>query len=456
MNPQLLVDIFVILAIIGVLIYFIRKFDKFVISYGPEVLTTLGILGCFFGVVLALWNLDTKDIIGSMPNLLGGIRTAFISSICGVLGAIIIRAIHRFKKFDSETGAAMTDNSMAQESVNILRSLKDGLIGSEKDALLSHFKLMRQEQLDGQKNLFLYLSDVFKDQKESNDSLIKAFNNFAEEMTKNNQEAIINALKQVIEDFNTNLTTQFGENFKALNEAVGKLVTWQNQYKEELEIIKIAQTSAANDMRVATNAMSVFVSNSEQFSIIAKDLSDQMHFLSNSRDVLIAQQESLAILLNNLSKVTPEFSEKANQMLDSINRGMAQINNEAQSLIASIKQAAESHRVDLKKSITDSSAAINSDIKGVLEKVATQISSLNTEFGEFIKSAQNKTSTSLNEGLETIKKGVIALDTGMQTQLNNALDGLARQLGSLSNKFAQDYSPITDRLREILKIGEEV
>ena len=62
--------------------------------------------------------------------------------------------------------------------------------------------------------------------------LIKEFKDFAEHMVENNQKAIIEALENVIKDFNEKLTEQFGENFKQLNEAVEKLVDWQDRYKE--------------------------------------------------------------------------------------------------------------------------------------------------------------------------------------------------------------------------------
>ena len=38
---------------------------------------------------------------------------------------------------------------------------------------------------------------------------------------------LIEALKEVIRDFNKNLNEQFGENFKQLNEAVERTVVWQ-------------------------------------------------------------------------------------------------------------------------------------------------------------------------------------------------------------------------------------
>ena len=59
--------------------------------------------------------------------------------------------------------------------------------------------------------------------------------NFAELLSKSATETVIEALKVVIQDFNKNLTEQFGDNFKRLDESVQKLVTWQQQYMVQLD-----------------------------------------------------------------------------------------------------------------------------------------------------------------------------------------------------------------------------
>jgi translation initiation factor 2 alpha subunit (eIF-2alpha) len=51
-------------------------------------------------------------------------------------------------------------------------------------------------------------------------------------------EEIIKALQDVIKDFNNNLTEQFGDNFKQLNEAVLKMIEWQSTYKNESLLLK--------------------------------------------------------------------------------------------------------------------------------------------------------------------------------------------------------------------------
>lgn len=44
----------------------------------------LGILGTFTGIIIGLLNFDTESIDTSIPVLLDGLKTAFITSIVGM------------------------------------------------------------------------------------------------------------------------------------------------------------------------------------------------------------------------------------------------------------------------------------------------------------------------------------------------------------------------------------
>jgi len=51
---------------------------------------------------------------------------------------------------------------------------------------------------------------------------------------------------------------------------------------------------------------------------------------------------------------------------------------------------------------------------------------------------------------------VLALDKGLQKELNDALEALAGQLAALSNRFVEDYLPLTERLREVVQMARKI
>src|SRR6056297_2826845 len=63
------------------------------VQYAPNLLTSLGILGTFVGIVIGLLGFDTADIDGSIGPLLAGLKTAFITSLAGMFMAIVFKIL---------------------------------------------------------------------------------------------------------------------------------------------------------------------------------------------------------------------------------------------------------------------------------------------------------------------------------------------------------------------------
>jgi uncharacterized membrane protein YjfL (UPF0719 family)/ABC-type transporter Mla subunit MlaD len=401
---------FFVLLIIGVTFYLGHiKYTRFSIAHGPEILTTLGIAGCFLGIALGLLNFDSNNVQLSIPSLLSGVKTAFWSSIAGVFGALYIKYRHYTKKLPASVNEEENKAASIEDIVSVMTSLKNGLVGDEQGTLLSQMKLQRQESGDKM------------------DSLIAEFKNFAAHMVENNQKAIIEALKEVIKDFNEQLTEQFGENFKNLNAAVEKLVVWQQQYKEELDLIQKSQKQTSEDLSSVANNFKMLVQEAEKFTEISNSLHKQLELMEVQKETLYEQQKSFAEVLATMKDVTPEFSSKVDAMLKEINSGLANIQSEIASSVKNFGVQLQSSNAEMKTLLTDT-----------------------------IKKSQEDVSSSLKDQVATIKEGVITLDKVMQKELNDAIESMGRQLASLSTKFVDDYGPLTDRLREVVQLSRKI
>lgn len=98
-----------------------------------------------------------------------------------------------------------------------------GLSGNEEGSLVAQVKLLRNEINDASRAQLSHHTEF-------SNKLWEQLKQFADLMAKGATEQIIDALKQVIIDFNNNLTEQFGENFKALdasvkNLSIGRIIT---------------------------------------------------------------------------------------------------------------------------------------------------------------------------------------------------------------------------------------
>ena len=53
----------------------------------------LGIFGTFLGILIGLLQFNPSDISSSVPSLLGGMRIAFITSVTGLFGYIVVNVL---------------------------------------------------------------------------------------------------------------------------------------------------------------------------------------------------------------------------------------------------------------------------------------------------------------------------------------------------------------------------
>lgn len=451
------------IAILCATAYFLFwKFDRFAKTYAPEILTTMGIVGCFSCIAWALLHFNSDNLSGSIPKLLDGIKTAFCSSFIGVTGALLIRLRHLREKGSINQTNEVADQNFTADLAKEISNLRKTLSGDEEGSLIFQVKMLRQDSNDQQKKLQ------------------ESFDNFAKHMIENNQKALIEALKEVIKDFNQNLTDQFGENFKQLNSAVEKLVTWQQQYKEELDVIKQYQSQFAGDMKQASEAFSTVVGHAQQFTDIARNLKQLLESMDKQKDVLFIQEKALSELLSTMKDHIPDFSENTQKMILAISDGVKQVQSETVKVISDYSTEIKTINTEMKNTLTDVIKQTQSSfVNGVQDStkiIQESVMELQIQTGEVIKNhgaqlqstqaemknvlvdgitkSQQELTAGLQENAKIIKEGVLALDKELEKGLTDSLTSLGKQLASLSEKFVHDYMPLTERLREIVRLAK--
>ena len=393
------VTVFFMVGILIATAYFlIFKYDRYAIIHGPEILTTMGIFGCFVGIALALLNFDPKDVTNSVPQLLNGVKTAFWASVCGIFGALAIKCRQRFGAAPPQSSGDELRSASLEDVVSAISHLRKTIAGESDSSLISQIKLMRQEQNDNSLNLR------------------KSLDEFAEKVSELGSKALIEALEKVIRDFNTQLNEQFGENFKQLNLAVEKLVIWQQQYKDELDRLQKLQKESADNLKISADSFSTVVQKAEAYTDSAVKLEEMLSQFKSQYSVMLQAQESLSKVLIDMKSVEPSFSAKL------------------EDLTLTFKNSTTSIADETKKQIQTFGEILNKTVPEIQNKINEQI--INTN--------------------EQLKKNFDELDKNLEAELEKALVGLGQQLASLSEKFVQDYTPLTERLREVVNMTKGV
>ena len=407
----------------------------------PNYLISLGILGTFAGIFWGLMHFDANNPTDSVPNLIGGMRFAFGSSVAGMVFALLIKRKYIKEKIKQEINEKDTEKDVF-EIENVLKAIleiRSSLIGGE-DSLLNQFQNMRKDLNENVKKISQAISgdddssvvtQVKLFRGESRDELKQlnqSVGKFYEEIAGKSTDVLLEALKTIISDFNKNLNEQFGENFKELNQAVGKILEWQNQYREQLTTMIEAQKQTSEDMRVAKEAFNALLEKAESLTTIGSDFKVIVNDLSPLLQGLEQQRNDIA----NHIKLFADISEKASTGLPKVEEKINQLTQELIDVIGN-------H---------------NSRINDHLETTISKSGELNRQMLEAMTKNNEELNQHIEQAVERTNEQVVKLDQAMSEELTKALESFGKQLASLSQKFVSDYLPLTEKLKKVVEISK--
>jgi DNA repair ATPase RecN len=372
----------------------------------PNILTSIGIFGTFLGVALGLWHFDTADIQGSVPKLMDGLKTAFWSSIVGLLGALTLKIRH-----------ALSQTRSAEQPSARLASIDD------LDASLKQLS----QQLHSDTSLPQQLSHQHDAMLGQLDRIANSLETYQERMAEANAKALIQAIETVMREFNTKINEQYGDNFKRLNESVTAMLAWQKQYKQQLSELITEQERTAASMAEASEAFEYMVRHANAFNGISESLQDLLNGLEAQRENLQAQLGSLADMVNSATDGLPRLEER----VLALTQGMAD------ALQSQQRWAVEE---------------LGKLQRNVEEQLQQQMSSSQQQ----LEAQQQQSLQQLQRLGERVERQMTVLDEGMEEELNRALKSFGMQLTALSEKFVSDYTPLTKRLQKLVKMAEHI
>ncbi len=165
----LIAIIAVFIGCIACVIYFKKK-DKLIanrriVEYFPTFVSTLGVLGTFYGITVGLLAFDTADLDKSIPGLLDGLKTAFFTSLAGMIGSMILSAFIS-RKQDEKDGGVSDINQAAGTICQAVQQMSD----LNKTTIEQLAKQMEEQEKD-RKAFYRSMGDVMDKVKESQSAI---------------------------------------------------------------------------------------------------------------------------------------------------------------------------------------------------------------------------------------------------------------------------------------------
>ena len=283
----------------------------------PSMISTLGVLGTFAGITIGLLYFDTKNLDDSIPKLLSGLKTAFFTSLAGMIGSLflskqvnsaldekdggmsdidmaagqICKAVDamntttkeafeelrnqnkqqlevqlHFYRTISETVSSLTANigelkgfSKKFDNVDAVTTSINSFVG-ECLEITSGIAGAQNEISDEIKNFSMVLrsevDEIEEKMKETNNLLVGKFDEFSELLKKSNTEALVDVMKSVTEEFQ-----------KQMNSLINKLIQENfDQLNKSVESLNVWQQENKEMISSLTKQYKEMTANFEQTS----------------------------------------------------------------------------------------------------------------------------------------------------------------------------------------------
>lgn len=346
--------------------------------------TGIGILGTFIGLTIGLAGVDTSStgaLSSSISGLLGGMSTAFVTSISGIVSAIIFGVWHsqNMKRF----GDAVSRFTDALDQVFIRKSVEEILLEELAESRAQR-AAMEQLSTDMAISICDHLPDVLDQLAEKMDSAMKG-----------------------------NLDTMLA----GLSER-------QDKQTEQL-------------MQISSNTSSLVSGGFDQLGdVLKKGVGQGAEELGNSLKNLSSDIASLAEGIRDILDRSTKASSEANQKtLDALNEAISKMNETMEGMAN--KQTEETDK-NIQR-MTALMEEMKTTMKDIFDEMAASVKEQRTEIGKIAKDSADQTKENLGAINASVKELMAEIADQMQ-QMQSMMDMHEKHMQETLDQMRQAVS----------------
>lgn len=276
----------------------------------PSMISTLGVLGTFAGITIGLLYFDTEHLDASIPLLLSGLKTAFFTSLAGMIGSLFLS--RQVNAALDEKDGGMSDINMA--AGQICKAV-DAMNTTTKEAF-EELRNQNKQQLEAQLHFYRTISETvssltkdigelkgFSKKFDNADAVTTSINNFVGECLEitSGIAGVQNEISDEIKNFSMVLRSEVDEIEEKMKETNNLLV---GKFDEFSKLLKKSNTEALVDVMKSVTAEF----QKQMNSLINKLIQENFDQLNKSVESLnIWQQENKEMI----SSLTKQYKEMA-------------------------------------------------------------------------------------------------------------------------------------------------
>lgn len=423
----------------------VRHINRQAMSAAAGILVGIGVLGTFVGLTLGIADIklgadvDLSHMWKSIGSLLGGMKTAFITSVVGM----VLSSIYTILEKDAL-------NRLNRTCVKLCEKLNDLFYISELEKqqilterqnkiFLDQVKIIIHDikSIDDDANE-LTIGNMLRDIKKSNENQIDAINAIAEnvcnglgEEFRKLTEAIQNPASNMADDVVSELKSAIEQMINTLNDTI------KSATKDNLERVGTQLGEAAKTLESFPGAMAL--------------LMEEMH---NSMDALGERIETInhktAEIGNNIVEKQAGLNQQSVDILTNFQKGMKDTENVLKEIRVTLVEFANIHKLSENTidKITNAASSVEKAMQN-LDAAQNKFISENNDVFTYVKETLNQTIEDTQNTFDNIKSAI-----GESVNLKNDFDQVQQNLAKIFesiNTGLNDYSnAIIEKTSEIM------
>lgn len=469
-----LAAIITVFVICLVLVIKFKKSDKLlanrrIVEYFPTFVSTLGVLGTFYGITVGLLAFDTADLDKSIPGLLDGLKTAFFTSLAGMIGSMILSAFISRKQDENDGGVS----DINQAAGTICQAVQQ--MSELNKATIERLSEQMAEQEKDRKAFYRSMGDVMDKVKESQSAIAETLQSINTSqgsaasaldslvILQRSQEGALDSIKETatsmvssigsLEEVTSAQTesldamrkyseevSEFTHHVPEILDVVGGISTTQDEINEQVQKLKdILDAEVDQIERSMDKTNNLLERKFDEFTELLKK-SNTEALVEVMKNVTAEFQKQMDALI---SKLIQENFDQLNQSVERLNQWQQENKEMIVSLTRQYKEMAEnfeatSTSLDRVKDDTESLVSEGGKLRQIVDALNEVI--VNDE--KFIKTADHlqKTAELSQSNMEAFDASTKALNEWVRKQ-RNFVDGVTMLIEKLEElSKIKDYN----------------
>ena len=358
-----LIAIFVVFAICLFFVFRFKKNGKLVanrriVEYFPTFVSTLGVLGTFYGITIGLLSFDTGNLDQSIPGLLDGLKTAFFTSLAGMIGSMILSGLISKKQDQNDGGISDINQAagticqavqqMSELNKQTIEQLANQMVEQEKDR--KAFYRSMGDVMDNIKESQTAIAETLASINSSQASTASAIDSLV--ILQRSQESSLDSIKEASEGMVSSIgnleeaTSSQTSSLVAIAKSSEEIAQFTHHTGEILDVVSGMANSQEEINEQVQKLKSILDAEVDQIEKSMQKTNDLLERKFDEFTELLKKSNTEA-LVEVMKRVTEEFQKQMNTLInkliqenfDQLNKSVEKLNQwqqENKEMIASL------------------------------------------------------------------------------------------------------------------------